>query len=303
MRLSKLLFSFFGFFNVAHGITKGINIYGLETSLGDFACRWVHPIDYYITTMHDLGFDSLRVPFSYEYVRKGDFTMMDKMFDSAHANNMTVVLDFHRVYNSGQSPVPTDGISELDYWNAWEIIAGRYQYHKELVALELFNEYQGSDAHYWNNIMKNVITYLEGKFPKRFMYWVGGTNWGGSLAGISLEDHPIKDRIRYTIHKYIFSGNSVPADWDISFGSYPEKTIVTEWGFKNQDDQKAWAKTFVEYLKKRGVTSTYYWCLAISGDTGGLWKDDCQTIEWEKYDILKTLWDENIKHKMLRSSI
>lgn len=299
MRLFTIFFSFLG---TAHAMTRGINWYGHEVD-GRFTCSWAHPTEYYIDTLANLGFNSMRIPFSYQYVRNGDFSSLDHFFDVVENYNMTVILDFHRVNNNAQSPVPTDGISQEDYWDAWTTIADRYQNRKELVALELFNEYQGSDADYWNNFMKQTVLHLENYFPQRFDYYINGHSWGGSLRGISLEDLPIRERIKYTIHKYIFSGNSVPADWDVSFGSYPEKTLVTEWGFRTADegeDQTWWAHSFIDYLKRRDIRDTYFWTLAYSDDTKALFYDNCQDINWQKFNIIKTLWEDERNNRFLR---
>lgn len=303
------LLSIFSFFNIAHVITssppiiRGINWYGHETELGKFTCSWQHPTEYYLEKLQNMGFNSLRIPFSHQYVQNGDFSSLDHFFDIIGNYNMTVILDFHRVNNYAQSPIPTDGISQEQYWNTWTTIANRYKDKKELVALELFNEYQQSDSTYWNNFMKQTILHLEEKIPQRYDYIVNGMNWGGSLAGISVEDLPLHDRIHYSIHKYRFSGNSVPSDWDVSFGSYADKIIVSEWGFKTAsegEDETWWGRMFIEYLKKRNIRNTYFWCLSHSGDTHALFFDDCENVNWEKLNIIKTLWEEEEKKRMLR---
>lgn len=294
------LISLFSFFGIAHAITsspiiRGISIYGHEVD-GRFTCSQSNPIDYYLQKLQEMGFNSIRVPFSYQYVQSGDFSSMDHFFDIVQNYNMSVVLDFHRVNNHAQSPVPTDGISQEAFWDAWVVIANRYKDHPELVALELFNEYQGNDRNYWNNFMKQTILYIEERIPNRYNYIVNGHSWGGSLEGISLEDLSIKDRIKYSIHTYIFSGDSVPSHWDEVYGSYPEKTIVTEWGFRAppdpNEDQTWWAKMFIEYLKKRNIKNTYFWTLAFSDDTKALFLDDCVTINWGKFSTIKTLWED-----------
>lgn len=307
------LLSIFSFFGIAHAITtyhssiiRGINWYGHETERGAFTCTWQHPQEYYLEKLQDMGFNSIRVPFSNQYVRNGDFSSLDHFFNIIGNYNMTVILDFHRVNNYAQSPVPTDGISQDEYWSTWVTIADRYKDKKELVALELFNEYQQADPTYWNNLMKQTILHIEEKLPQRYKYIVNGHSWGGSLAGVSLEDLAIKDRIEYSIHKYIFSGNSVPSDWDMSFGSYPNKTIITEWGFRTPDegeDQTWWAHMFIDYLKKRGIRNSYFWCLSHSSDTKSLWYDNCEDINSMKLNIIRTLWEgEEKRRKMLRKN-
>lgn len=278
-------------------ILKGINIYGLETPLKNFVCSWVNPVQTYIDKTKELGFNSLRIPFSAQWVFENDFSKMDSVFDHIKGKGISVILDLHRMSSSGQSAEPaTNGYTLDDFLRAWTIVIDRYKDRPELIAIEPFNEYQGSNATYWNSVMNHTLSFLEDHYPQRFQYFVGGHSWGGSLKGIDLEFLPFHDRISYTVHKYIFSGNSVPSNWDESFGKHPEKVIVTEWGFKNLPEEIMWVRVFIDYLKQHNVRNAYFWTVAHSGDTGGLWMDDCQTIEWNKYNLIKTLWEyENLK--------
>lgn len=302
------LLTYFSLIGCAHAIVRGINLFGLETQNKDFMCSWVHGIEYYVDIVYSMGFNSFRIPFSYQYVHDGDFSKMDRLFDSVRGKNITVVLDFHRINNNAQSPVPTDGISEQDYWNALTIVADRYKDRKELTGLDLFNEYQGTDVKFWNGFLEKTVLTLEKKFPNRFNYYLGGTNWGGSLTGINLEHLPFKERLYYTIHKYIFSGNSVPSNWDQTFPLKneipPERISVGEWGFRTVDegeDQTWWAQMFVDYLWSRNITNTYFWCLSQSGDTKSLFYDNCQDINWTKYNFIRSqMWKDNVLHKRLR---
>jgi hypothetical protein len=78
---------------------------------------------------------------------------------------------------------------------------------------------------------------------------------------------------------------------------------VGEWGFKSERwDEVSWAKEFVAYLKKHNIRDTYFWTIAHSGDTGGLWHDDCENIDMSKYVIIKSLWDSNTRTDNASSS-
>lgn len=293
------LFSFLSLLGVAQAITKGINIYGLETEGRNFVCSWVHPVEYYVDEVHRLGFNSLRIPFAYQWVQEGDFSKMDDMFRAVQQYpDMTVLLDFHRIWNTRQSFNPTDGISLDQFKDAWVRVLERYEVIPNLVAIDIFNEYQGGDAGYWNWILHDVVQHIENRFPGRFHYHVGGLNWGGNLIGISLEDLPFRDRIQYTIHRYHFSGG----DWNSAFGNMPANRIhVGEFGWKTENwNEKEWAWKFIDFLKGKGIRNTYFWTVAHSGDTGGLWWDDCNNINYEKYEQLKTLWTdyENTKSEL-----
>ena len=281
------------FIPIVSAITKGINIYGLETPSKDFVCSWKFPVSYYVDKSHELGFNSLRIPFSWEWVQEGNFWKMDELFEAVRKYpDMTIILDMHRVWSSHQGPIPEENGVTLDMFiHNWVIIADRYKDDHQLIGLDVFNEYQGTDSSYWNKILRSIVLKLEENFPNRFIYYVGGIRWGGDIHSINLEDIPFSQRIYYTVHKYIFSGNSVEADWDYSFGNITHKVMVGEWGFKNQIyEQKQWAISFINYLKKRNIRNTYFWTVAHSGDTDGLWFDDCENVNVEKYEIIKTLW-------------
>lgn len=117
-----------------------------------------------------------------------------------------------------------------------------------------------------------------------------GLLWGGLLVGLNIEDLPFSNRIMYSTHKYHFSNPATVAGWDASFGSVfpPQKLMVGEWGFRNPEDM--WfGREFSKYLLNKKILNQFFWTIAHSGDTGGLWKDDCQTIDMAKYDIIKPL--------------
>ena len=278
----------------AEAAIRGINFYGLETPRKDFVCSWQHPPSFYVDKLSELGFNALRIPISVEYVREGSYYRLDDMFQavSKHAD-MNIVLDMHRIFSGHQAYEPQESYINLDMFiDAWKTVLHRYKDNPQLVAVDIFNEVQHQDADRWNGMARKIVTELEKEFPGRFVYYVGGTNWGGNIAKMNLEDLPFSDRIRYTIHKYHFSGPD-ENDWNYSFGPFIDKVNVGEWGFKSEVYQeKEWAMRFVKYLKGRGITDNYFWTIAMSGDTGGLWYDDCENIDWEKFNIVKSLWTE-----------
>jgi hypothetical protein len=190
--------------------------------------------------------------------------------------------------------------------NQWITVISRYQDRPQLTGIDVFNEDQGTDAAAWNTILRQITTSLENRFPGRFYFFCGGTRWGGDISGIDIEDVPFHDRVIYTIHKYVFSSSGdYEKDWDYSFGPYasiPGKVSVGEFGWKqDQYDQVQWAIRFIEYLKRRNIRNNYFWTIALSGDTSGLYQDDCQTFQWDKYNLLKGLW--NYPARYLRGSL
>lgn len=294
----KILSFFLCAISSVYAITKGINYYGLETQAKDFVCSYAHPPSYYVEKLNDLGFNSLRIPFSLQWVLDKSYFKMDQLFKAvSDYPDMTVILDMHRIFNDRQAYSPTESWVTLDIFiDAWKTIIRRYIDNSQFIGIDIFNEYQGTDASYWNDMSSKIVMALEQEFPERFIFYVGGCNWGGNIHDINLEHLPCKDRIVYTIHKYHFSGND-ENDWNYSFGPFAKisnKIMVGEWGFKSQNwEEKDWAYRFIKYLKTHNIKNTYFWTIAHSGDTDGLWYDNCEDINWEKYTMIKSLWEDN----------
>jgi hypothetical protein len=272
----------------------GISIYGLETQLRNYICSWSLPLYYYFQVLKQLVFNSIRIPFSKDYVDGGDFSVMDEFFNLSVIYDFNLTLDFHRVKETHQSYSPISEITLDEFMNTWYVLLDRYQHHPNLYAISVFNEYQGENAEFWNGLMKTVTLNIEQRYPERFRYIVGCPLWSGNCHDMQLGDLPFFDRINYGYHKYIFSSDEpYEADWDYSIGSHPEKIIIEEWGFKMIPQEIAWANRFISYLKEHNIINHFFWTLAYSGDTDGLFSDsDCFSINWEKYSIIKKLWSK-----------
>ena len=222
---------------------------------------------------------------------------MDQIFTTAQYYNMSILLDHHRVKETHQGDWWETNI--IDFVAVWSKMIDRYGNNSALSGVALWNEYQGGDAPFWVRTMKDAIVALELKYEHlNLTYVVGGTQWGGSLVGIDLEDLPNHERIKYDIHKYIFSnsGNghtSGASDWDYSFGNLgPSKIIIGEVGFiSTKPEQIAWFRDFIKYLDDHNYRDVYFWCATPgSGDTGGLFKTCEGDVEWLKMEYFNQLF-------------
>ena len=290
--ISFLLFSI----PFVQGVIKGYNFgSSLETPLRDFTCSWKNPASFYINQLADLGFNSIRLPFSKQYVDEKNFTRMDSFIQIASLRNMTILLDFHRVNSDFQSANPFDDLSLTEFTDAWITVLNRYVDNIHVYAVGLFNEFQSGEdkGKYWSEMMRQTIEKIELSQPvNRWIYFVGGTEWSGNLFSIDLENQIYSDRVRYEIHLYHFSGLGTREAWDHSFGNYTNKVVVGEWSISNTE----WDDRFINYLIERNIRNTYYWSVSQSHDTINLWGDDCNTINWDVINKIKLLWEGKKRH-------
>lgn len=282
-----------------------ISTYGLETELAfdcGLSCCWVKPNDYYIQKVKDLGFNCIRLPFSAEYINRGNLSLMDGVINKAEELGLEVVLDYHRTWSGHQGDWGETNFQ--DFINVWHRVLYQYYDKPNVGWVDLFNEYQQpntpENVAFWNDLMSRSILVLENLFPGRFRYFVGGTNWGGNLHGIKVDvGEELDKRVYYTIHKYQWSisGSDYLHDYEQSFGGYSgDKLFIGEFGWiQSNEQQREWGKMFLDYLKdKKGVRKTALWCLSFySSDTQGMLKPNCLDVEEEKLQMLRKFWGED----------
>jgi len=92
---------------------KGISIYGLETNLRNTVCSWVKPSTYYLEELKKMGFNTIRIPLSVQYMVENDYHILDEMVKYMDDNDMQWVLDIHRVGNDYQQANWDVGIKEV----------------------------------------------------------------------------------------------------------------------------------------------------------------------------------------------
>lgn len=300
MRLSFILL----YLPVCQAIYKCLSYYGIETEMRNFVCSWYKPVDYYIPKLKQLGFNTLRFPFSFQYTQENDFRNLDLGIATAHKYNMSVILDYHRIWNNkqGESPL-SDGLS-IDQWlESWLVVLRRYKDFSNVVGMNVWNEYQQKDVNFIRWYSETLLNRVEQEMPNRMVYFITGTNWGNDLRGMSMEHLPYKDRIFYSVHKYPWSNTRDENDWEMTFGNVEgipvNKLIVGELGWVENKDEE-WAISFFNYLKKKGIRDTCFWTHSNSHDTGNLYNDDCQIFKLDNYLLLKSFWED--QRRNLRSN-
>lgn len=280
---------------VVQAVIRGYSFYGYETEQRLPVCSDVNPPLYYLSYLKDLGFNYIRVPFSTVFVEEGNFENMDSFMADCYNLKLSVLLDHHRTFPDRQDESLLDrGMTMERFMSAWHTIIDRYVGYENFVGLNAWNEFVSHNASFVNEVSEIVFTNIEKRYPNRFTYYCTGVLWSGRLTGVNIDHLPFKDRIRYSLHKYVFSigaNEDYEQSWNASLGDHEvSRVVIGEYGWLPHDSW--WAEMFIKWLKKVGITDTFFWTIARSQGTGGLFQDDCVTFNADKYRLLRRLWGD-----------
>lgn len=286
----------FLFFQVvaANDPIRCINYYGIETEREAPVCSWKHEPSWYLSSLKEmLKLNTIRVPFSYQYIKNGKFTELDSIVETASSLNLSIILDWHRNTNSNQSASPETDLTVTEWIDSWTHILRRYSEKEFVIGLGAYNELQTGDPDYAVSLQTQLVSKIEEVFPGRFQYFLGCPSWGSNCSGVSFSHMSTWNRTFVDIHTYPFSKNSTEASWNKTIPSSIESNhwFVGESGWFAKYETEKWAKQFLGYLKNRNITNLCFWTIALSQDTGGIWKDDCETLEYSKIYLLQEYWD------------
>jgi hypothetical protein len=273
-----------------------MNFYGLETEREDFVCSWTHPPEYYLDKLQtDMGINTIRLPFSYQYVQKGDFQKLHHFMRETNTRNLSIILDYHRTSNTHQGAVPEEGISRTDFLHCWLRVIQELSSYDNLWGIGVFNEIHNDSYDYITQLHLETIDAIETLYPDRFHYFLGCGNWGTDCTHAQFWDLPVWNRSFVEIHLYHFTGNSSPPTWDVHM---PHRIPSNHWfvgevGFKyDVPSEKLWAEGFFTYLKSRNISNVCLWTIAHSQDTNGWWQDDCTTFRAQKAAMVTSFWQD-----------
>ncbi|MDC2959752.1 cellulase family glycosylhydrolase [Streptomyces gilvifuscus] len=255
--------------------------------------------------------------------------VMDKLVAYAGQDGLKVILDRHRPDSGGQSALwYTSAVPESTWIANLKALATRYKGQDTVVGIDLHNEPHdpacwgcGDTATDWRlaaqragnavlSVNPDLLIFVEGV---QTFNGVSGW-WGGNLMGVA--QYPVQlsvaNRVVYSAHDYAtsvaqqpwFSDPSFPANmpgvWDKYWGYIFKQNIAPVWvgefgtTLASTTDQK-WLAALVSYLRP---TSTYgadsfHWTFwswnPNSGDTGGILKDDWQTVDTVKDGYLASV--------------
>ena len=248
--------------------------------------------------------------------------VLDRIVAYAGQSGLKIVLDRHRPDAAGQSALwYTASVPESTWITNLKALATRYKGNTTVVGIDLHNEPHdpacwgcGDTSRDWRLAAQRAGNAVLSANPDLLIMVEGvqshnGVNgwWGGNLMGVA--QYPVQldvpDRLVYSAHDYAtsvaqqswFSDPSFPANmpgiWDKYWGYIFKQNIAPVWlgefgtTLQPSVDQK-WLAELVKYLRS---TSTYgadsfHWTFwswnPNSGDTGGILKDDWQTVDTAK---------------------
>ncbi|MEM8664627.1 MAG: cellulase family glycosylhydrolase, partial [Pseudomonadota bacterium] len=248
---------------------NGVNWFGFETEIfvahGLWARNWQEIMD----EVKALGFNTMRVPFSGEFVAQGGGTptgidfglnpdleglnglqILDKVVDYAHTIGLRILLDYHRGEPGGG---PNDnglwfgaGRTEADVIAEWQVMATRYAAAPAVIGADLINEphagtWGDGSATDWAAAAERIGNAVLAVAPDWLIivegisqyngepYW-----WGGNLQGV--RDRPVTldvpGRLVYSPHDY--PASVFPQDWFFDGTNLTQK-FRKMWGFIEEE--------------------------------------------------------------------
>ncbi|KJK39048.1 endoglucanase [Streptomyces variegatus] len=248
--------------------------------------------------------------------------VLDRIVAYAGRSGLKVVLDRHRPDAAGQSALwYTAAVPESTWITNLKALAARYKGDSTVVGVDLHNEPHdpacwgcGDTSRDWRLAAQRAGNAVLSVNPELLVMVEGvqshdGANgwWGGNLMGVA--QYPVQldvpNRLVYSAHDYAtsvaqqswFSDPSFPANmpgiWDKYWGYIFKQNIAPVWlgefGTTLQPavDQK-WLAELVKYLRSTSAhgADSFHWTFwswnPNSGDTGGILKDDWQTVDTAK---------------------
>ena len=245
----------------------GVNWFGFESSTLAPHGLWTRGYKDMIDQMSDLGFNTIRLPFSSEtlhttaapngidFAKNPDLQglsaiqIMDKIVDYAGQAGLKIILDHHRS-DSGPGTSP-NGLwydaqhSEAQWISDWQMLATRYANNSTVIGADLHNEpyngtWGGGGPNDWaaaaeragnaiGTVNANWLVFVEGVGTYQGQnYW-----WGGNLMGV--RDRPIDlavdNKLVYSPHDYPHSVYAQPWFEGANFAAGLPAKFDQMWGY------------------------------------------------------------------------
>lgn len=248
-------------------ILKSVSWFGFETQNLVPHGLWSRNMGEMLDQMKDIGFNSIRIPFSNDILKPGNMPnsinfhenpdlegktaleVFDIFIEEASKRGLYLVLDRHRPTSAQQSELWYTGeVSEEKWIQDWVFLADRYKSNPYVIAVDLHNEPHGSAQ--WGNgdsntdwkaaaeragnaVLKanpSLLIIVEGiQFGKDWdSYW-----WGGALdkvreLPVTLD---IANKVIYSPHDYGYGVWPQPWFDAADFPNNMDKVWDDKWGY------------------------------------------------------------------------
>jgi endoglucanase len=213
---------------------RGLSWFGFETQDYVVDGLWSHTMDWYFALLQRLEINSLRVPFSSEWIHyhfdiypydgllSADSPMqhlqsieiLDRFFEKAEAHGIVILLDLHRLHKEYISELwysPTDDQYTTDtFYATWFAILDRYQDRPNLMGIDLINEPHGAatfgsgdPSTDWRLFVQQALPKISARYPdKQWLFFIEGIEWGHTFR--NYPSHPL-DLPTALMHRIVFS--------------------------------------------------------------------------------------------------
>lgn len=248
-------------------VISGVNWFGFEGTNMSANGLWTRSYKEMMQQMADLGFNTIRLPFSSEMLAATGpalgidhnqnpdlrgltpLQVMDRIIEHAGEIGLRVILDHHRS-NAGNGASENglwynDRYTEAGWINDWKMLAARYADDPTVIGADLHNEphagtWGGGGARDWaaaaeragnaiGEVNPNWLIFVEGVASHQGQnYW-----WGGNLMGV--RDRPIEldvaGKLVYSAHDYPNSIYAQPWFQGADFAAKLPAKFDQMWGY------------------------------------------------------------------------
>jgi len=241
---------------------KGVNWFGLESKTFSPHGLWRRNWRQMMLQMRDLGFNTIRLPFSVELLYGVDLAngvdhgrnpdlagltgleVMDRVARYAGELGIGVILDNHRLAAGDGAETGglwrSHGVSEAEWVAGWRFLARRYRGWPGVIGADLFNEphgaarWGGGGADDWRRAAERAGAAIQAANPDWLIIVqgvarAGGSHYwnGGNLAGAARDPVrlPLPNKLVYSAHLY--PASVYPQPWLRGPGF--ERDLETVW--------------------------------------------------------------------------
>ena len=212
------------------------------------------------------GVNAIRLPINPPSVLESWWSAYSGAIDQALAKNMKVILACWEAASSRDGKID----NETQFWNMWQAVVNKYGTNAN-VYFEIFNEPHGYSFSELANIYVQWLSQYSSVPRGRIL--LGGTGYSEVVTAFGADSR--FNGCLLSLHNYAFWNTSRVSvtewerDWRSRYGSYANRTVVTEFGsamttgknyigHANADHEIAYIQGATNVFRTDGVSSVYW---------------------------------------------